>query len=201
MEVEGHVCLRRAAGHGPDFPQQTPCWSAAAFPGTWFVQALREVAAVSRRFAWGKGPESGGLLFLREQNLLAELHLQGGRPVRISLGPAGSKHPLSMRIYHGGLKWGQATSGDTGQCQRHFWLSQLGRECYGHVVGRGQGCCYTPCNAHDSPTTLNRPGRNASSAEAENPGLHQAPAATSHGPARAPSRTQNPTPQPTLYYY
>lgn len=47
------------------------------FPGAWFVQKPRGVATVSRQVPQEEGPEPGGLLFLWEQNLLAELFLQG----------------------------------------------------------------------------------------------------------------------------
>lgn len=40
------------------------------------------------------------------------------------------------------LTWGDFTPQETfGSVGMHFWLSQLGRGCYCHLVGRGQRCC------------------------------------------------------------
>lgn len=46
---------------------------------------------------------------------------------------------------------------------------QWWRGCHGHLVRRGQGCCYTSYNAQDSPPARNYPAQNAHCAAAEKP--------------------------------
>lgn len=41
--------------------------------------------------------------------------------------------------------------------------------CYWHLVGRGQGCCYTSYHTHKSPTAKTNPASNVSMAQVENP--------------------------------
>lgn len=52
-----------------------------------------------------------------------------------------------------------------------FWLSHSGRGCYWHLVGRGQGCCWTSYRAQDRPPTRKYLGLDVNSAKAEEAGL------------------------------
>lgn len=61
-------------------------------------------------------------------------------------------------------------AGDTWQCLRYFWFSQLGVGCYWHLVGGDHGCCSTPYSAqYASPECGSAP--NLSSAEGKKPCL------------------------------
>lgn len=59
-----------------------------------------------------------------------------------------------MSIYNSGFQKRVISffpQGTLGNVHRHFWLSQLGRGCYQHLVGRGQGGCSPSSNAQHSP--------------------------------------------------
>lgn len=47
--------------------------------------------------------------------------------------------------------------GDIRQCLGTVWLLQMEGECSWHLVGAGQGCCWTPCKAQGP--SLNRTPR------------------------------------------
>jgi hypothetical protein len=51
-----------------------------------------------------------------------------------------------------------------------FGCCEVGSEdCYWHLVGKGQRCCYTSYNAQDSPVTKQQPAQKADSAKSEKP--------------------------------
>lgn len=145
------------------------------FPRSWFVQKPREVATISRRAPQEKGSESGGLLFLWKQNLLAEFFLQGMSQICVHgavptfLGTArkeASQHGALVRWGSGWVvpKSGQhgppAPQGTWSKVRRHFQWLQLGRECYWRVVIGGQGWAKHPAMHTTASTAMNYPGQN-----------------------------------------
>lgn len=58
------------------------------------------------------------------------------------------------------LKLCFSARGRFGNVWGHFWLSQLGRGCYWHLVGKDQRCCSTSIQCTAQPPTIkNDPGK------------------------------------------
>lgn len=53
------------------------------------------------------------------------------------------------------LKQCFSTRGPFASVWSDFWLFELGRECYWHLLSTDQGCSSTFCKAQHSPTTKN----------------------------------------------
>lgn len=71
-----------------------------------------------------------------------------------------SDFPIRPMVLYPGTSW---------HCLETFLNVMNNRGCYRHPVSRGQGCCYTPYNTQDGPTTKNDLAPNVHRAEMEKP--------------------------------
>lgn len=142
------------------FPSRGPAGSGPhAMPDT----GIRDPTAP--RSSWLPPLPGGGRA--GQERELQLCHRLAGRQA----GPLGPTEPLPVREMLNRSPQGFYTDNVAprghGNVCRHFWLVQLRRAAYGQLVGRGQGCCSTSCNAQDSPTTKDNLGPNINMAKGE----------------------------------
>lgn len=63
------------------------------------------------------------------------------------------------------MRGGFAPPGVIWQYLETFYIVTALRVCYGHLVGRAQGCYFTSCSEWSSPTTKDGPAQTVGSAK------------------------------------